>query len=609
MKKIYLVAMGLAAFGANAQLTTRTMNQMNAEEVPSSSDYTPISYHNFSKAAGDVIFSETFPTGSLAAWTAMGTDGAIWAHDLDGPNGTFSTPAQVITSTTAANGFLMFDGDGANPATPYTNWSGAIASPIIDMSGISNAVLAFQHSYRTCCENAFNPLVEVSTDGFTTVTAIPANFFGSGANVASGTRLVKINLDSYLASATNLNNFQFRFNWEGSGGTSHYFWQVDDIAIIESHLNDLHALSRIMVSGALEIPYYNVPLWQQTDITFSGEVRSDGANGSTGVGLNVAVNNGGGSFSSPTGTLASGSMDSLVTATTFLPAATAALTYNVDYSFVMTETDGFPTDNALTDAFDITANEYSVHNDVVVSSIGALGGQAGQSLKIGNVMEIMQDDRISDVYVRLATTATNVGQDFFAEVYRFDGTDYIFVEATDFIPITAGNNGTRVKVPLLSNVDVFAGDDLLVVACHSGNATSPNDNIRFATAQPVQQGIVLGFDGSNSLFSLTGPRAVMVGLHLDRFATISENESINGLNIYPNPAQDNVTINYSLGNASNVTIEVMDVTGKVVSTLNEGVQTNGGHQVSLASASFEAGVYYVTIATNDSKMTKKFVKK
>ena len=161
----------------------------------------------------------------------------------------------------------------------------------------------------------------------------------------------------------------------------------------------------------------------------------------------------------------------------------------------------------------------------------------------------------------------------------------------------------------MSNVDVFAGDDLLVVACHNGNSTSPNNNVRFATAQPVQQNIVLGFDGSNSLFSLTNPRAVMVGLHLDRFASVKETESINGLNIYPNPTQDNVTINYSLGNASDVTIEVMDVTGKVVSTLNEGVQANGGHQVSLESASFESGVYYVTIVTNDSKMTKKFVKK
>ena len=610
MKKVYLlisaVSFGAVAFGqvkvTNAQRQDAFNEPTLGEKI---TDFAPMS---FEKAPGDILFSETF-AGGIGAWTTAGTNGAIWLADSDGPNGQYSNPAnEKIGSTTVANGFMIFDADLANPGSgPYPDMIGSLVSPVIDLTGQSNVILSFEHRYRSCCSGSFYPKLEVSTDNFATMTEFDVRAEGTVVNATSPTTKAKINLSAYLATATNLSNFKFRFTFDGTGGTSHYHWQIDDVNLIQANDNDLTALSRIMVAGTQEIPYYFIPVSQQTAITFSGETRNDGGTSQTGVKLTVAADNGGGSVSSTPVTLAAGAVDSLITAT-WTPAVTSPVNYALTYTFSQTQTDATPTDNVKTDAIKITNSVYSVDNGTAAGSISNLASQPNQPLKIGNVMEVMAADRLDSMYITLTTTATNVGQEIFGEVYLLDAAGaWNYLTTTPYNAITTQQNGTTVKLPLESVIDVAAGDVLLVVACHNGGATA---DVRFRTAQPVAEGIVQGFDATGTEFFLSTPNAVMVRLNMNQDAAITENTAdIAMSNVFPNPTSGMTTINYTLANASDIHMTITDLSGKVIFTQVNKSQAAGSNQFAFDATNFANGVYYVTVRSGESVVTKKFVKK
>jgi hypothetical protein len=610
MKKVYLlvsaVSIGSLAFGQ--QTLIRNAQRQEAQQILSQSENSiekaPV--HAFTKAPGDVLFSDNFASG-IGAWTTAGANGSVWAVDLNGPNGQFSQATEKIQSTTQANGFAMFDADLSNPgAGPYTNYVASLVSPVIDMTGITNALLTFEHRYRTCCDGNFYPKVEVSTNGFTTMTEFDVTVDGIVVNATSPTTKAKVNLSAYLATATNLNNFQFRFTWDGGAGTSHYHWQIDDVSLIEANDNDITALNKVMVAGVNEIPYYSIPLNQISPISFSGKARNDGGTSQTNVLLTVAANNGGGSVVSPTSTLAAGAVDSLITAA-WTPPATVPTNYALTYTFSQDQTDISPTDNVSADAIAITRSVYAVDNNVASSFISNLSTQPNQALKIGNVMEVMANDKIDSMFIGVTTTATNVGQEIFGEVWRDNGTDWEYLGTTPYFAITTQTNGTNIKLPMENIINVNAGDLLLVLACHTGGATA---DVRFRTAQSVPEGIVQGFTAAGEGFQLISPNAVMVRLNIQPTADINENDAAVSIsNVFPNPTTGLTSINYNLANATDVAIEVVDIAGKVVYTANNGTQVAGGHTVSFDAASFTQGVYYVTVSTNETVVTKKFIKK
>ena len=55
---------------------------------------------------------------------------------------------------------------------------------------------------------------------------------------------------------------------------------------------------------------------------------------------------------------------------------------------------------------------------------------------------------------------------------------------------------------------------------------------------------------------------------------------------------------------SNVSIEITDVTGKVVFAQDLGVKSPGQYNFDLEWSTFEAGMYFYSLNTNTSKVTK-----
>jgi hypothetical protein len=64
-----------------------------------------------------------------------------------------------------------------------------------------------------------------------------------------------------------------------------------------------------------------------------------------------------------------------------------------------------------------------------------------------------------------------------------------------------------------------------------------------------------------------------------------------------------------LKNDATVTIQIVDVTGKVISTVTENNLTAGTQKTSFDASNLSSGVYYVNINTDNSVATQKFIKK
>ncbi|MEQ8625845.1 MAG: T9SS type A sorting domain-containing protein [Vicingaceae bacterium] len=88
---------------------------------------------------------------------------------------------------------------------------------------------------------------------------------------------------------------------------------------------------------------------------------------------------------------------------------------------------------------------------------------------------------------------------------------------------------------------------------------------------------------------------------------ISENANSNAsLNIYPNPSNNIANVSIDLKESNNVQLDVMDITGKVISSDNLGVMAKGNQLIRLNVADFANGFYFMNLRVGDEMITRKF---
>ena len=90
----------------------------------------------------------------------------------------------------------------------------------------------------------------------------------------------------------------------------------------------------------------------------------------------------------------------------------------------------------------------------------------------------------------------------------------------------------------------------------------------------------------------------------------TENVTISGLTMssYPNPFANSTTVSFQLDVDAVVTVNVYDVTGKVIATLyNGGVNANETYDVVFDASSLAQGMYLCKLSTSDASVTHKLV--
>ena len=78
--------------------------------------------------------------------------------------------------------------------------------------------------------------------------------------------------------------------------------------------------------------------------------------------------------------------------------------------------------------------------------------------------------------------------------------------------------------------------------------------------------------------------------------------------IYPNPLVEQGTIAFSLESASNVTVQIFNLSGQLVKEMNETNASPGQNNFTFGAADLSKGTYIVRLTAGDKVETTKFIK-
>lgn len=265
-------------------------------------------------------------------------------------------------------------------------------------------------------------------------------------------------------------------------------------------------------------------------------------------------------------------------------------------------TDEVASNNSIADVtFGVTNYIYARDNGVFAGNTS--NGTDG--FEVGNLFDIWADQTLKGISVRLAggTSGTTVGTEVYAKIYSIDQNgDFAFLEET--APLTVANNNlnTILNMVLLNPVSLSAGQTYLAVV------GSFDGGLRVSNAGSSEEQTSFLFDVPSDTWFFTTSTPV-VRLNFDPILNVNENTlQVADAAIYPNPTTTTSTVEFNLVNASEVSISITDLSGKIVSERNLGQLNAGANATEINTTSFNAGIYYVTVSSNGNSVTKKLIK-
>jgi hypothetical protein len=96
-------------------------------------------------------------------------------------------------------------------------------------------------------------------------------------------------------------------------------------------------------------------------------------------------------------------------------------------------------------------------------------------------------------------------------------------------------------------------------------------------------------------------------VELPVFTSLEEAVEINAMSFYPNPATDQITINYELVNSSDVKVEIFNLLGAKVFERDFGRQLSGINNSLINLENFKNGMYLMRLTANNYPLTTKFM--
>lgn len=578
MKKTYILGMALIAgsmsFAQKAETKLMVSNQATELTRP----------NHQNRAAGDVIGS-IMDFSTPADWVNDAGNDQDWLIGTTTPNGSFTSGAAAIASTSGGN-FALIQGDGFAGTAILT------MANSVDLSAYTNVAIEFESYYRNFTGECF---IDISTNGTTWNNSYPVHDLLPLNENTANPELVSINLTAIAAGQSSV-TARFRYQ-----STDDYFWMIDDVKFVEGYEDNLILEQTFMSMGAQGLDYYMIPTSQISEVTFGAYVYNGGINDQTMTTLAVLADDNGTNVytgNSTPSTVTAFTRDSLTVLTPNGWTPATDKTYRVTYGVGSTGTEQTPTDNVDT-LLNITTGGrvFARDNGIVTGATEHLGDPlVNVTTEMGNIFDVMGDISIGKVQVGLGT-GTTVGHELVVQIQLWDGSAYNTVAQSDAYVVQAGEPGTIVEIKLNTLATFTAGDDITITAKHD-----ENNEVSVMSAQ-IGAGAVLYNDGAssqaNSVFIVRG---VEDFLEVDNNATISTS-----LNAYPNPATDNVNINFSINESSTVAVSIVSVTGDVVYNNNLGSLTSGTYNQNVNASELANGVYFYTLNVNGNVTTKKLV--
>ncbi len=77
--------------------------------------------------------------------------------------------------------------------------------------------------------------------------------------------------------------------------------------------------------------------------------------------------------------------------------------------------------------------------------------------------------------------------------------------------------------------------------------------------------------------------------------------------VYPNPARFSLTVEVTLTNASQTRIDIYDLVGRKIDTLEPGMLTSGQHRINIDVSRYSSGLYFLRLSAGSHRETRKMV--
>ena len=561
-----------------------------------------------SAAFTQVFWTETFSSESdfQANWTNGGTNGGpenwVWSDD---PTAIFQTQPD-FGSTTANDGFIIFNsdqnGENAHDVT--------ITSSAIDCSGQSQVFLACQNQYAFFSQGAISiPEVGVSTNGtdftyYEVLTDVDNNDLSASVQ----------DLFLELPEAANQASVFIQFRWRGN---FEYLWRIDDITLSGQSLQPANELVLI---EPVNPPNFSTPASQVDTVLFGFVVNNNGIDDQVNLESTIELSgDNGDSFSSSdiTDLLEADSSTFVLFEDGFLP--TGQGNYTINYNVSADATDEIPDNNAAGLTFIISEDLYAKDDGNIVAATEP-NGVTGP-WEIGNYYLIEADGyEAFEADISVASfDDVHQGQEVTVFLYRIEEDDntgdfteddvdvvgfgtYEFTDEASFALVTVELSDLIEGTP---GVILEAGVEYLLTVQYQLGMLAPY------SAYPYYYDVATVIKDDNEEWFLGGfgpELTVPVRMRIREQSTTSTKEpelAENQVQIFPNPASDQITINIELETINDlVELEVVDARGvKLFQTQLENIRKE---QLQVVTSNLSSGNYFLRVRSAEGVKTKRF---
>ena len=592
-------ALLLTSLGLSAQQILVTPRPPHMGEKHSGNAIAP-SKGDVGTLKGSTYYTETFDA-NLNGWTIVSGIGNLdWAWTNTGPGPTSSTYPVPVLNTSTPSGWAIIDDDYLGQAGIQSESS--LVSPVIDLSSAPpNLKVEFDQYFQEFSDPDVETWVGVSTDGGLTWDEVIINE-GVGRDGRPNPELMDVNISSWVA--VNPSNVQLRFRYLA---TWDYGWQVDNITITDLANNDMALLENYPTdfnfgsTGLYNIEYSEYPLEQAREVIPGGRTKNKGFLDQTSVSLGIAVTGPGGTtnLSSTPYDATPGQIDSVRTGG-YTPSALG--TYTFDYTVAQNETDELPLNNTGTSRFDVVECVWAQDDGELESTVEAAGANEEEQVELGNYFDVANAG--STIYgIAVAIEESTAPGTLIYGIVRDIDDSQIGGTADDYEVQASDLSGTGesnwIVLELEDPIPLDAGTAYLVAVGSYGGA----DQVHFGTSgnSAAQVSLINYPNIAAPTFFYVTKTPMVRALLSETCMGVGINEAnadLGTVSAWPNPFAQDAHIAFQLANANSVSLEVRDMTGRVVLAEDLGKLGAGQHEHIIHGDALASGAYTWTLAAD-----------
>lgn len=565
--------------------------------------------------------------------------GYVWEWTRDSMQGPFARRdgGYILNSTTSENGFLALDLDRYNEGLGYMEMrfaNSSITLPKLDCSEHPSVIISFQQMFKYF-NSGNRTVLEVSIDD-----GVRWAEWDLTMDTPSATNAMNLKNDEVAIFTANLSelaggqpNVTIRITWQGS---MLYFWMLDDIVIYEGWDYDLkmnHWNAEIIDDRFEDSPgfYYMMPKTQILPIGgFEGSVINYGEYELTDVKFKTTINkNHIEQFAASSESLPYISFgdpaDTLLITDTYTPVDYGH--YELKMGMSSNEDEQAPDNNEKTYLFHVTDSVFARTPDVSEANESPWRTHYTYTHE-GDIMGVefnpVEDCTASSISVYISRSNLDVDYKFVLyEITDDTGEQPVIVELLNsevmWVDSTILANGW-VTLPLDHDgmgENLKAGGRYIAgvqfwTYIDEENLINRKDAFWIGSTQsyPSSYDKQWWYSTVNTAWTQGSDYNKMIRLNIDNHDNIidgislAENSNTLSQN-YPNPFSIESWIQYEISNNEDVTIEIQDITGRIIQVIDEGPKSAGKHKYLFQNAGLESGLYFYTLKAGNNSITKK----